>query len=59
MAIEVVILEYSVALVTEFIVVAVLTLLNQVIIEGRYLYDLLTLPAGRKHRALFPVMDID
>ena len=48
-----------VALVAGFVLVAVLALLNQMVVERRYFYDLFTLPACRQHWALFPVVNVD
>ena len=58
-AVEVRLLEYTVALVAKAISVPVLTLLDQVLIERLDLNDLLTLPAGRQHRTLLPVVYVN
>lgn len=59
MSVEVGVLVDRVALVAVFILVAVLALLDQVVVQGRYFDNLFALPAGGQHRALFPVMDVD
>ena len=58
-AVEVRLLEYTVAFVAKAISVPVLTLLNQVLIERLDLDNLLTLPAGRQHRTLLPVVYVN
>ena len=59
MAVEVGIQEHGVALVAVLVLLPILALFNQVVVQRGNLDHLLTLPARRQHRALFPVVNID
>ena len=59
MPVEVVVLEDGVTLVTVLVIVSILALIDQMIVQGRNLDDLLTLPASCEHRALLPIVDIN
>ena len=57
--VEILILKHCAALVAVFVLLPVLTLVQQMVVQGLDLNDLLTLPAGREHGALLPVVDVD
>ena len=59
MPVEVVACEDGVALVAVFVVVSILALVDQMIVQGRNLDDLLTLPASCEHGTFLPIVDIN
>lgn len=59
MAIELLTKHDLFAFVVKLVLIGILALLHQVIIKLRDLDYLFTLPAGRQHRTLFPVVKID
>ena len=58
MSVEVLLQKHLLTLVTEFVLVSVLALINEMVIQARDLNDLLTLPTSHQHGALSPVMNI-
>ena len=58
MSVEVLLQKHLLTLVTEFVLVSVLALINEMVIQARDLNDLLTLPASHQHGALSPVVNI-
>ena len=59
MPVEILSLKHCAALVAVFVLLPVLTLVQQMVVQSLDLNYLLTLPAGREHGAFLPVVDVD